>query len=166
MLASQRQCTCVVVVAPERRQAVGARIGRGEPRHACQPLSIDRTRFAAAGAQCDGREQEQLRDQAVVSGRRLEVHAIRMHLQDDLVLDVALARRQPALRLFSFAKQHSDDDQRGGIRREVVAIHVGAFEVFFREHAMQEQRAQETLAKRRIRERGAVGAARAASMST
>ena len=155
VLPAERQRASVVGIAPQRDRAVRPGVGRGEARHRLHTLAVGLRDVETERLAIKGGQQEELRDQAVVRDRSLEVDAVRVDLPRDLVAQDRPGPRLPAPRVLALAEEEAREGQARSVRGAVVAVHVRDLEVPAGEVPVQVESAQEPLAEGGVRPRAA-----------
>ena len=82
------------------------------------------------------REQIELQNEPVVSRGRLKVHAIGIHLFGQFVRHLLPTQRKPAPSSIASLEEQPSEDQRNRVRREVITVDIGQFDVAFGEVGM------------------------------
>src|SRR5207244_3669892 len=141
----------VVGVAPKRRGPIGTVVGGGELAHPQEALPHVRLDREAGAPAVERRAEKELQDEAVIRGRALEVDAVRRHLAWQLRAEKRPPERGPAPPAAAVAEEEAGEDETGGVRSEMVAIHVGPLEVTLDKIRVRVEDVKEPPPERRVR---------------
>src|SRR3989442_430446 len=155
-LATKRQRSRIVCVAPEGDAAIRARIGGRVPSHCDESVTIPIRHLKTLSEPVKRREQKQLLHQPVIRNGGFKIHAVREDLPGHFATQDVPTQLQPLLWGLAVAEEQSSKHEAGGIGGIVVAVDIGFFQVTGGEITVQVERLQKALAKAGFRPSSAV----------